>query len=106
MQTEMNVRFGFYPGAKRRALTFSYDDGRVEDRRLVEIFNTYGMKGTFHLNSANFDRVNFLARDEVAALYRGHEIASHGFTHPWMERLPTESFAFEVLEYRRRLEEI
>lgn len=106
MQTEMNVRFGFYPGAKRRALTFSYDDGRVEDRRLVEIFNTYGMKGTFHLNSANFDRVNFLARDEVAALYRGHEIASHGFTHPWLERLPPESFAFEVLEDRRRLEEL
>ena len=104
MQTEMNVRFGFYPGAKRRALTFSYDDGRVEDRRLVEIFNTYGMKGTFHLNSANFDRVNFLARDEVAELYRGHEIASHGFTHPWLERLPPESFAFEVLEDRRRLE--
>lgn len=29
----------------------SYDDGKVEDRRLVEIFNRYGIKGTFHISS-------------------------------------------------------
>lgn len=106
MEQEMNVRFGFYPGGKRKALTFSYDDGRTEDRQLVEILNGYGMKGTFHLNSANFDRTNFLSAEEIKSLYEGHEIASHGFTHPWLERLPPESFAFEVLEDRRRLERL
>ncbi len=104
MSGEMNVRFGFYKDGKRKALTFSYDDARVEDRTLVDIFNTYGVKGTFHINSANFGRVNFLEADEIAGLYAGHEIASHGFTHPWFERIPPESFAFEVLEDRRRLE--
>ena len=34
----MNIGFGFYPG-KRKALTMSYDDGQVHDRKLVEIFN-------------------------------------------------------------------
>ena len=39
-----------YPDGKSRALTFSYDDGVVQDRRLVAILNQYGMKGTFNLN--------------------------------------------------------
>lgn len=102
----MDVRFGFYPNQKRKAVTFSYDDARVEDRKLVELLNQYGAKGTFHLNSANFGRVNFLEEGEIRELYAGHEIASHGFTHPWLERLPPESFAYEVLEDRRRLEQI
>ena len=29
---------------KQKAVTFSYDDGIVMDKRLVEIFNRYGMK--------------------------------------------------------------
>ena len=40
-----------FPEGKFKALTFSYDDGNVADRRLVEIFNRYGMKGTFNLCS-------------------------------------------------------
>ncbi len=101
-----NVRFGFYPGFKRKVLTFSYDDARVEDRRLVAMFNQYGLKGTFYINSANFNRVNFLEEGEIKNLYQGHEIASHGFTHPWLERLPKESFVFEIMEDRKRLESI
>lgn len=48
-----------FPGGKHKALTFSFDDGRVEDRRLVELFNQYGMKGTFNLNSGlhNAERI-------------------------------------------------
>ncbi len=36
---------------KKKAVTFSYDDGVVYDRRLVGIFNKYGLKCTFNLNS-------------------------------------------------------
>ena len=36
---------------KEKAVTFSYDDGVTQDRRLVEMMNTYGVKGTFNLNS-------------------------------------------------------
>ena len=35
----------------QKAVTFSYDDGIEQDRRLVEIFNRYGMKCTFNLNT-------------------------------------------------------
>ena len=35
---------------KRKAVTFSYDDGIEMDRRLVEMFNKYDLKCTFNLN--------------------------------------------------------
>ena len=34
-----------------KSLTFSYDDGVTQDVRLIEIFNKYGLKATFNLNS-------------------------------------------------------
>ena len=41
---------------KINALTMSYDDGVLEgDRHLIEIFNKYGVKGTFNLNGAKYD---------------------------------------------------
>lgn len=43
-----------FPGFRRKALTLSYDDGVVNDRRLIEIMNKYGLKGTFNLNSGLF----------------------------------------------------
>ena len=36
---------------KNKILTFSYDDGVTQDIRLVELFNKYGMKCTFNINS-------------------------------------------------------
>ena len=44
-----------YPQWKDRAVTFSYDDGQVFDRSLVDIFNEYDLKSTFHLNSGTLD---------------------------------------------------
>ena len=37
---------------KKKAVTFSFDDGVTQDVRLVEMFNKYGLKCTFNLNSA------------------------------------------------------
>lgn len=34
----------------------SYDDGREQDIRLVSIFNKYGIRGTFNLNSGLMER--------------------------------------------------
>ena len=75
----------------RKALTFSYDDGIEQDRKLVEIFNKYGMKATFNLNTgiqtpeSNFEiegvYINRMKQEGLEELYRGHEIATHGLTH-------------------------
>lgn len=38
----MRSVFMRYPGGKAKAVTFSYDDGVRQDKRLSEIFNRYG----------------------------------------------------------------
>ena len=48
------IQFHCYPGGKKRVVTFSYDDGHKNDERLVALFNRYGVKGTFHINGADF----------------------------------------------------
>lgn len=40
----------------QKALTFSYDDGNVQDKKLLDILNRYGMKCTFNVNTGlDFD---------------------------------------------------
>ena len=97
-----------FPGGKHKALTMSYDDGRTEDRRLVSIFNKYGIKGTFNINSGIFHNTygEKVQPEEFLKLYEGHEIACHTVTHPTIARCPLENVAEEVLEDRKRLEAI
>ena len=40
----MRSVFMRYPDGKAKAVTFSYDDGNVQDKRLAELFDKYGMK--------------------------------------------------------------
>ena len=49
---------------KMKAITFSYDDGVTQDKRLVDIFNKYGLKATFNINS-NCGTENQLVREGV-----------------------------------------
>ena len=41
-----------FPEGRYKALTLSYDDGKITDRRLTEIFRAADIRATFHLNSA------------------------------------------------------
>ncbi|MDD3886573.1 MAG: polysaccharide deacetylase family protein [Victivallaceae bacterium] len=101
----MSISFVF-PGGKSKALTFSYDDGCTFDRRLVEIFNRYGMKSTFNLNSGKMHDDEHVAMDEAAGLYRGHEIAAHCATHGNLIYLPREDVVEEVRSDRYALETV
>ncbi len=95
-----------FPNGKAKALTMSYDDGKIQDERLVEIFNRYGIKGTFNLNYGidwDPDRVK---KERVAELYRGHEVATHTMTHPTIARCPLTEVAEEILEDRKGLESL
>lgn len=50
---------------KKKALTFSYDDGVTQDVRLIEMFNKYNLKATFNLNSELLGRGGMLVRNGV-----------------------------------------
>ncbi len=99
-----------FPGGKHKVLTMSYDDGRDYDRQLVDIFNRYGIKGTFHINSGLADSNRFpgegrIHLKEMAEVYAGHEVSCHTVLHPTIARCPIEQVAMQVLEDRRTLEE-
>lgn len=102
----MNKVYCCYPGGKHKALTMSYDDGRIQDRRLTEIFNRYGIRGTFFLNSGKLDEADRIHPEEIPELYRGHEVACHTVNHPTIARCPLPETAAEVLEDRKALENI
>ena len=95
-----------FPGGKCKALTLSYDDGNISDRRLVEIMNDNGIRGTFHLCNSFFRQAKCVTEDEAATLYAGHEIACHTNTHPTIERCPETEVVYEILSNRRALEKI
>lgn len=101
-----------FPEGKAKALTMSYDDGKVEDIRLLEIFNKYGIKGTFNLNygimisDQTGQKHPRIPKEKIAGLYKGHEIATHTMTHPTIARCPITEAAMEILDDRKGLEEI
>lgn len=100
----------------QKAVTFSYDDGIEQDRRLVEIFNRYGMKCTFNLNTgiqtqeSQFEiegvHIQRMNQQDIGDLYQGHEIALHGLTHAGPPELADEQFAKEFLQDAKNIERI
>ena len=104
----MSIRFLLKDGLSK-VLTMSYDDGNFAgDKRLIEIFNKYGIKGTFHLNGIKYvegprgllaDRI-----EEIKKLYVGHEISLHGYSHPFLDRLPKIDIISEITRDREVLE--
>lgn len=94
--------------AYKKYFTLSYDDGVLQDRRLVEIFNRYNLKCTFNVNSGFFGTENTLIRlnkpvahnkltkEEAKQVYAGHEISTHSLTHPDLTRLPEDEVRMQI----------
>ena len=98
---------------KMKALTFSYDDGVDQDKRLIEILNKYGLKCTFNLNSELLGRPGMLniggkpinhnkvQPEEVRELYKGHEVAVHTLTHPLLPNIADDAEIIRQVEQDR-----
>lgn len=102
--------------AYRKALTFSYDDGIEQDRKLVDIFNHYGMKATFNLNTGiqsndscfeiNGVHIQRMEQEGLCRLYNGHEIAVHGLRHIAPDSLRQEEYRQEFISDAENIERI
>jgi hypothetical protein len=100
-----DVYFAF-PGGRSKALTLSYDDGNVADRKLVPILNERGLKCSFHLNGGLFGSSDRIDASEVRSLYAGHEVSAHTYSHPMIGRCPPERVARQILDDREALEDL
>jgi peptidoglycan/xylan/chitin deacetylase (PgdA/CDA1 family) len=98
---------------KKKALTFSYDDGVTQDIRLIELFNKYNLKATFNLNSGFLGKSGSLVREgvvihhnkvapqDVRFVYDGHEVAAHTLTHPVLTKLSDDAEVIRQVEQDR-----
>ena len=100
---------------KLKAVTFSYDDGVTQDIKLIEMFDKYGLKATFNLNSGFLDYVDTSGRKdprstvkakEVAQIYKNHEVASHTFTHPYLTTLSDNDILHQITEDQKNLSQL
>ena len=104
-----------YPQGKKKAFNITYDDGVLQDVRFVAMLNQYSLKGTFNLNSElmwqGFSwthecgmEVKRLPQHVVVDLYRGHEVASHTLTHPYMHDLSEHEIMYQLGQDKANLE--
>ncbi len=102
----------------KKILTFSFDDGVTQDERFIEILNEYRLKCTFNLNYGllgcdgylmiNDKKINHtkLPCDKVKDIYKGHEVASHTLTHPFLVDLEEKDVIYQVEEDRKSLSQL
>ncbi len=112
----MNNITMLYPKGKTKVLTFSYDDGIKQDIRLVNLFNNYGLKSTFNLNSIKIYEprtyeshgvtIKSIKGSKLAQTFLGHEIATHSYSHPHFTRIHESSIDEEINQDRLELEKI
>lgn len=105
---------------KKKAVTFSYDDGVLQDRRMIEILNRYGLKATFNINSGLLGLTRTLKlntdvgvvdhssvkAENVKFIYDGHEVAAHTRTHPFLPKQTDAEITRQVEEDRLALSEM
>lgn len=103
---------------KKKAVTFSFDDGVTQDIRLIEILDKYGLKCTFNLNSeflgldgtldrnGHIVRHDKIAREKIKEVYGNHEVAVHTLTHPFLPSLEKDEIIRQVETDRLNLSEI
>lgn len=106
----------FYPGFCEKCITFSYDDGVIQDIPFIENIKNSGFKVTFNLNSGLFGQIKFrdgvdnsrLSEKEVKKIYANanFEVASHSLYHYHMENLSYYDNLYQIQEDTRRLSKI
>ena len=96
-----------YPGFLEKAVTLSYDDGTLTDKKLIEIMKNYGLAGTFNVGTLAEEESNYkLTYDQAREIYLqdGIEVAIHGARHlTWTEVEPALAMR-DIMANRENLE--
>ena len=98
------ILFNILKYGKKNAVTLSYDDGLMFDRKLIDIMDKHGIRGSFHLNSGLLGDENHICPKEIKMLYKNHEVSCHGVWHAALDLLPQSGVIAEIIENRRALE--
>lgn len=111
---EMDL-FMRFPGGRAKALTLSYDDGVIQDEKLLALFKKHGLKATLNISSGCYADKDYddyssthrrMTKERAQKLYigSGFEIASHSVTHAFLEQLDPLTASYEILNDKADLE--
>lgn len=100
--------FRVFPEGKTKVLTMSYDDGTLTDERMISIMNRYGIKGTFNLNFSfsSSENSEYVPIERVREVYKGHEVATHTYSHSIIARCPAIQIYREIVEDKKGWESV
>lgn len=95
-----------------------WDDGVLDDIRLIEILRKHGAKATFNLNMGrhtatrtcdwkfrDIKEVWRLTLGEIKEIYDGFLVANHTLTHPHLSQISIEEATRDIREGRDQLEQ-
>lgn len=117
----MGKRFDtlIFPNHKSKAFTLSYDDGVIQDKRLIEIFDKYHAKCTFNLNYGVLGNKQVITGpdgkqldiskfdpEEIKDIYKNHEIGGHGLYHSSLVSIGSPLAMYEIIEDKVQLEKL
>ncbi len=91
----------------RKICVFSFDDNKTYDYKMTEIFDKYGVKCTFNVNSYCIEKEGYVDRGFIREISTRHEIACHTVMH--LKGLPEKdelTVKREIIDDKKALEDL
>ena len=102
-----------FPKGRKKALTLSYDDAVIQDKKMMKILDESGLKCTFNINTGCFsaegskESRRMTMSDTLKTFGNSkHEIAIHSRNHLYLDKIPNEWAANEIIEDRIAAEQM
>jgi peptidoglycan/xylan/chitin deacetylase (PgdA/CDA1 family) len=87
-------------------IAFSWDDGAVEDLKLMELSLKYSIPGLFFIPATNTER-KVLPEESIKKIdYNGFEIGAHTYSHKYLSKLPLNEAQVEIVTGKDYLEQL
>lgn len=90
--------------APATVVTLTFDDGWADQMTAVSTLKTFGLNGTFYVNSGTIGAPGFLTRADLAQVAaNGNEVGGHTVSHPDLTRVPIDEAKRQICNDRATL---
>lgn len=87
-------------------IAFSWDDGAVEDLKLMDLSLNYKIPGLFFIPATNTER-NVLPEENIKKIdNNGFEIGAHTYSHKYLSKLSLNEAQIEIVSGKDYLEQL
>ena len=87
-------------------ISFSWDDGAVEDLKLMDLLMRYSIPSIFFIPATNQERPT-INKNEIKTIYNnGFEIGAHTYSHSYLTRVPNDTAVRDIVNGKEYLEQL